>query len=353
MLGHSVAIISEMSASIPASFRKLVVKKLTPVFKEAVEIVQQDLIRPCNNEILIKNKYVGINASDVNMAAGRYFSQNRSLPFGLGFESIGEIVDVGEKVAELKIGESVMHMSYGAFSEYVYTPEEEVISVASAKPELLPLLVSGATASLSLDKCGHIVPGEKVLITAAAGGTGHIAVQWAKNVGCYVIGTCSTQEKVKFLEDIGCDRPINYNQECLNDVLTKEYPGGIDVIWETIGEETFNILSKHLAVKGRLVIAGAISKYIESKLSYRMKNDLPMQLLLQSATLSGFLLPHFKSDIPHYLSLLVRLMHEKKIKLFIDDGSSQEKPFNGLEDIVRAMEYLYSGKNKGKVIVAL
>lgn len=63
-------------------------------------------------------------------------------------------------------------------------------------------------------------------ITAAAGGTGQFAVQIAANMGCHVIGTCSSEEKVAFLKSIGCTRAINYKAENLDEVLTKEYPKG-------------------------------------------------------------------------------------------------------------------------------
>ncbi|XP_055935126.1 prostaglandin reductase-3-like [Argiope bruennichi] len=339
-----------MSFAIPRAFRKLIVRKLTPAFKDAIEIVQQNVVPPRSQEVLIKNKFLGINSSDISAAAGCYFTEKLTLPFEIGFEGIGEIVAVGDKVSELKYGQPVMHMKYGAFSEYVYVPEEDVIPIASANGSLLPLLVSGATASLSLDKCGLILPGDKVLITAAAGGSGHIAVQWAKNAGCHVIGTCSSEDKVKFLKSLGCDRPINSKEESLADILHNEYPDGVNVIWESTGGYMFDVLYKHLAIKGRMVIIEGIS---QEDLKKDLIKDLPTKLLQRSTMLSGFFLPHYKSDIPHYLSLLVRLLHEQSLKLLIDDGSSHGKPFKGLEDVSRAVEYLQSGKSKGKVIVHL
>ncbi|CAL1276070.1 unnamed protein product [Larinioides sclopetarius] len=342
-----------MSFAIPRVFKKLYVKKYTPAFKEAIEIVQQTVVPPRSHEVLIRNKFLGINSSDVSAVAGFYFPEKLTLPFEIGFEGIGEIVAIGDKVSELKYGQPVMHMKYGAFSEYVYVPEEDVIPIASANGSLLPLLVSGATASLSLDKCGLILPGDKVLITAAAGGAGHIAVQWAKNAGCHVIGTCSSEEKVKFLKGIGCDRPINDKEESLVDILHKEYPDGLNVIWESIGGEMSDTLFKHLAVKGRMVIIEGISQNTKEDLEKDVIKGLPTKLLQRSSMLSGFYLPHFKNDIPHYLSILVSLLHEQSLKPHIDDGSSHGKPFKGLEDVSRAIEYLQSGKCKGKVIVHL
>lgn len=339
---------------LPKLYKKLVVKKITPVFKEAVSTVVEPLVKPQDHEVLIRNRYVGINASDVNMAAGRYFSDGVSPPFGLGFEGLGEVADCGNGVSDLKPGQGVMYMSNNSFSEYVYLPEEDVIPIPLVKPDFIPLMVSGTTSALSLDKSGNISPGEKVLVTAAAGGTGHIAVQWAKHHGCHVIGTCSSKEKCDFLKSIGCDRPINYKAESLEDVLKTEYPNGIDVMWETIGGKMTELLLNHLAVKGRLIIVGAIANYQQKVASHVMASNLTYKLLLNSSSITGFFLPHYKADIPHYMSILVALVHEEKLKAQVDTGASTNAGiFQGIDDIPRAVEYLYGGKNKGKVVVTL
>ena len=92
---------------------------------------------------------------------------------------------------------------------------------------------------------------------------GHIGVQWAKKRGCHVIGMTSSEEKAKLLSELGADRIINYRTENLDQVLTKEYPEGVDVVWETIGGKVFETLFKHLAPKGRFVVVGGISGYKE------------------------------------------------------------------------------------------
>ena len=92
------------------------------------------------------------------------------------------------------------------------------------KPNYLIAYVNGLTASIALDKAGRIQKGEKVLITAAAGGTGQIAVQWAKHRGCYVIGMTSSADKAKYLQDLGADLVINYKDESLDTVLKERFP---------------------------------------------------------------------------------------------------------------------------------
>lgn len=109
---------------------------------------------------------------------------------------------------------------------------------------------------------------KKVLVTAAAGGVGHLAVKGAILRGAHVIGITSTEEKVAFLKSIGCMRAFNYNDSLFSHQIRTAYPDGIDVIWETIGGDTKAILFDHLAVKGRMVTLGSISDNLSKE-----KND--------------------------------------------------------------------------------
>jgi hypothetical protein len=105
---------------------------------------------------------------------------------------------------------------------------------------------------------------EVVLVTAAAGGTGHIAVQLAKLAGNHVIGTCSSEAKAQLLRELGCDREINYRTEDLDRVLKQEYPKGINLVFDCVGKEVFDTCVDNLAVRGRLVAIGFISEYAKN-----------------------------------------------------------------------------------------
>ncbi|GBM56789.1 Prostaglandin reductase 3 [Araneus ventricosus] len=235
-------------------------------------------------------------------------------------------------------------------------PVDEVYLIPELNPEYIVLLVSGATASIGLDKSARITAGEKVLITAAAGGAGHIAVQWAKAAGCYVIGTCSTEEKEKVLKELGCDRVINYKKEDLAEVLRKEYQSGIDVIWETIGGQVFETCIKNIANRGRIVIVGGISSY-KSEDSFMPKLDLsflPELLLFKSAAVLGFRRAAYRECFASYFKFLSESLQKGDLKTIIDNG---EKPagneFFGMEGIIKGVEHLHTGKSIGKVIARL
>ena len=261
---------------------------------------------------------------------------------------------MGSKCRNHQLGDAVVYMSGGTYSEYTVVPAKQTIPIPALKPDYVPLLVSGLTASLSLEKLGDLKKGEKVLVTAAAGGTGQFAVQLAHLAGCHVIGTCSTDEKVEFLRNLGCHRPVNYKREDLRSVLKKEYPEGLDVVYESVGGEVFNTCVKSLAVQGRVIIIGMITHYQQD--AFHVLPTIPVQqiLLTKSASLRGFLLFHFFHDVPAHAMKLIQLFQSGQLKSAVDLGqNSPNGPFIGINSIPDAVDYLYSARSIGKILVDL
>ena len=232
-------------------------------------------------------------------------------------------------------------------------PAKKAMAVPSAKPEFLTLLVSGATAYIALQRLGDLTGGETVLVTAAAGGTGQFAVQFAKRAGCHVVGTCSTDEKAGFLKSIGCDRPVNYASEDLGQVLRKEYPKGVDVVYESVGGGVFDLAVNTLATGGRLIVIGFISGYQSaSGVATVRGGTLPVKLLQKSASVRGFFLPHFLRDYKEALGSMMQMVAQGKLVCEVDCGDqAPEGRFVGLESVFRAVDHLYAGKNLGKIVV--
>ncbi|KAI1278729.1 putative quinone oxidoreductase [Halotydeus destructor] len=336
-------------------YKQLVVKRHSPDFRNAVEIVEVDLRKPGADEVLIKNKFVGVNASDINYCSGRYDATLKP-PHQVGFESIGTVEEAGTE-SKFEKGQHVLFTALRAkaFSEYTYATNKELVPVPEIRPEYLNLMAVGLTAAIGLDEIGRISKGEKVLITAAAGGVGHIAVQWAKLKGCEVIGTCSSEEKSKELKKIGCDHVINYHKEDLKTAI-KQFPGGIDVIWDTIGGEATEMFVNALAVKGRLVIVGAISGYKGEGTGFPLVNipDLPLKLLTKSRVMAGFFWPDYAKSNKKYFMELLQKHSNGEIKFWYDDGTkSADGKFIGMDGIYRAVEHLHNKHNTGKVVVEL
>jgi len=343
------------SIKLPTSFRRLVVNKLTNNFREAatIETIQMDAFLKSlpAGYVVVKNHYCGINASDINFSAGRYDPRHKP-PMYPGFESVGQIVAHAPDLKSVKLGSAVAVMQYGAFAEYQMVPVKSTIPLPNVQKEILALMATGLTSSLALEHMGRMTHSEKVLVTAAAGGAGQIAVRLAKLAGNYVIGTCSSDDKVAMLKELGCDRVINYKKEDLATVLKKEFPKGVDIVYESVGGDFLKICFENLAVKGRLIVIGAMSNYkgnsSSNQMSSVMTDVVPTYPLLNgSRTVSGFFLNHYVQDFSKHLTKLIQLVQKGDLKPFLDDK------FNGIEQVFDAVDYLQSGKNIGKVLVNL
>jgi hypothetical protein len=344
---------SQVVQSNGGKYRRIACHTLSTNFRESTHIVEElfpSTLAP--NQVLIENHFLGINASDINFTNGRY-GPTAKLPFPCGFECIGQVKAVGSRVRKLKPGDAAVLMKFGSFSEFMIAQEDEVIKIPVLSKYVLPTIVCGATASIALDEVGEMRSGETVLVTAAAGSTGQFAVQLAKLAGNHVIGTCSSQVKVEYLKSLGCDRVINYREEDIAQVLRKEYPKGVDVVFESVGGSVFDAAAKNLAIKGRLIVVGAISGY-QNDTAWKKENaskpgmPLSTKLLTKSASVRGFFLNHYhsKSSIhARKLSTLIR-------KGLMNPGVDPTK-FMGLGQVADALDYMYERKNIGKLIVSL
>ncbi|XP_076991323.1 prostaglandin reductase 3 [Tamandua tetradactyla] len=343
-------------SAIPQAMQKLVVTRLSPNFREAVSLrLDCPVPLPGDGDLLIRNRFVGVNASDINYSAGRY-DPSAKPPFDAGFEGLGEVVALGLTAsARYTVGQAVAYVAPGSFAEYVVVPAAVATAVPALKPEYLALLVSGTTAYISLQELGALSPGKTVLVTAAAGGTGQFAVQLAKKAKCRVLGTCSSDEKSGFLKSIGCDRPINHRTEDVGSVLRQEHPDGVDVVYESVGGALFDLAVDALATKGRLLIIGFLSGYQSPKgLPPVRAGALPAKLLKKSACVQGFFLNHYlsrhRAALDHLLEMYAR--GELACKVDLGDGSPEGR-FSGLESVFHAVDYMYMGKNTGKIVVEL
>lgn len=326
-------------------YKKLVATSFSTDFREAAEIVEEEVPEPGPQEVLVRNKYAAVNATDVNISAGRY-EPGATPPLELGVEAAGVVVDAGEEVKHLQDGDSVVTSTLGGgYREYNVVHASNVIQVPQPSPEALSIMVSGLTASIALEEAGDLAHDETVLVTAAAGGTGQYAVQLAKQAGNHVIGTCGTEEKAAFLDELGCDRPIHYREEDVGQVLAEEYPDGVDLIYESVGGDLFDVCVNALARRGRLLSIGYVSEYKDGPEKIT-RERIYTTLIDKSASLRGFFLPHFAEHFRSHMNKLLRQHRSGSLDIYVDDTN-----FEGIEEVPDAVEYLQSGKSMGKVVV--
>jgi NADPH-dependent curcumin reductase CurA len=330
---------------LPATYRKVVATTLSRNFRAATEVIEAALPAPQPGEVVIRNLFAGVNASDVNITAGVYFA-SPTLPFDTGVEATGEIVALGDDVTHLRIGDHVLTVGIGGgYREYQVANATTVIPIPQASAELTAVSVGALSASMALEIGGGMGNGETVLITAAAGGVGHFAVQLAKQAGNHVIGVCSTAEKAALLRELGCDRVIAYREADLDAVLRAEYPNGIDLVLEGAGGPLFDTCVQHLAKRGRLVTIGFISEYGSGPQSITAPR-LYHTLLWKSATVRGFLFSDYADHIPAHMGRMMQMLGEGTLHSAVDPTE-----FRGVDAVVDAVEHLQAGRNTGKVIV--
>ncbi|GMH03280.1 hypothetical protein Nepgr_005119 [Nepenthes gracilis] len=353
-LKRRFSVIAPQEVQIPQSFEKIVVHTLSHNFRKATMTVRAPLRLPITpNHVFVKIVYAGVNASDVNFSSGHYFDGNKNLtgrlPFDAGFEAVGIIAALGESVHDLKIGMSAAVMMFGCYAEFMTVPSKYVLPVPRPDPEVVAMLSSGLTASIALEKAAQRDSGKVVLVTAAAGGTGQFAVQLAKLAGNTVVATCGGQEKAKLLKNLGVDRVIDYLNEDIKTILKKEFPNGIDIIYESVGGKMFDLCINALAIFGQMIVIGMISQY-QHEHGWEPHNypGLCEKLLKKSQTLTGFFLVQYSGLWRQHLDKLFHLFSSGKLKVTIDP-----KSFVGLHSVADAVEYLHSGKSMGKVMVCV
>ncbi|KAL6846276.1 hypothetical protein ACP4OV_023724 [Aristida adscensionis] len=343
------------SIQTPEFFEKIVVHTLSHNFRNATRLDRVQLRLPIKaHNVLVKIIYAGVNASDVNFSSGRYFSGNAKeaaahLPFDTGFEAVGIVASVGESVKHIKVGTPVALMTFGTYAEFMLVPAKLLLPIPRPDPEIVAMLTSGLTASIALEKAGQMASGQVVLVTAAAGGTGQFAVQLAKLAGNKVVATCGGESKSVLLASLGADRVINYRNENIKHVLKKEFPRGVDIIYESVGGEMFDLCLNALAVYGRLIVIGMISQYQgEHGWKPQYYAGLCEKILGKSQTVTGFFLIQYAHLWQNHLDKLFSLYASGKLKVFLDP-----KKFLGVASVADAVEYLHSGRSVGKVVVCI
>ncbi|MQY34122.1 2-haloacrylate reductase [Streptomyces sp. RB17] len=204
---------------------------------EVLKEVRVERPKPGPNQVLVRVRAAGVNPTDwKHRATGGFLGQP---PFVLGWDVSGEVAETGIGVAAFEPGDEVFGMlpypyGHGSHAEYVIAPVRALThkpaSIDHTQAAALPLV--SLTAWQALTEHADVRPGQRVLIHAAAGGVGHVAVQIAKARGAYVIGTASSG-KHDFLREIGVDEPLDYRATDVTEAVRD-----VDVVLDTLGGDT-------------------------------------------------------------------------------------------------------------------
>ncbi len=243
--------------SIPATMRAL--QQTTLNGPQDIRLLTDAPVpSPGQGEVLIGIAAAGVNFADISRANGTFHGGPQA-PYLAGFEAAGEVVALGEAVTGVRPGTRVTGVGYGAFAEYMVLPAAAALPVPDGwtPEEALGLTVNWPTALAALRPLGRIAAGETVLVHAAAGATGQVAVTLAKHYGATVIGTASPS-KHEVVMALGADHVVDsLDGDLATEVLRLTGGAGADLVLESAGGATFDAsLAVAKPVTGRIVVYG-------------------------------------------------------------------------------------------------
>lgn len=226
---------------------------------EVLTLGEHDPGLPGPGQVRVRVEAAGVNFIDVYFRTGLY---PRPLPFVAGLEGAGRVESVGEG-APFAPGDRVAWASVpGSYAEVVMAPAASLVVVPDAvgAETAAAVMLQGMTAHYLAHGVRDTAPGDVALVHAAAGGTGLLLVQTLKAAGAVVIGTCSTDEKVAGVRTAGGDRVVRYDREDVVQAVREQTQGrGADVVYDSVGRDTFEASLRSLRPRGLLVLFGQSS----------------------------------------------------------------------------------------------
>ncbi len=309
---------------------------------EVMRLEEVETPTPGPGEVLIKVAAAGINYADLAQRRGAYLTRTRT-PMTLGFEVAGTIAAPGPGVAGPAVGTRVVAFVDGGCAEYAVASATNVVPI----PESLDFAhaaafpVQGLTAYLTLRESGQLHAGESVLVNAAAGGVGTLAVQLARLMGAgKVIGTASNEQKLDLVRSLGADAAINYTQDDWVEQVKQATGGrGADIVLEVVGGTIAQQSLQCLAPFGRLVVIGAASG--------ERPEFSGVQLMYKNQAVIGFWLTAWLSRPDRIAAAIIELMQ------YLASGSLQiivGQTFP-LAEAAEAHRTIAERKTMGKVVL--
>lgn len=228
---------------------------------EVIQWVDIDLPDPGPGEVRIRTTAVGLNFIEVYQRTGLY---PLKLPSGLGGESVGLVEAVGPGVASFAVGDRVGTFGpvIGSYATHRNLPADSLIKLPDSVDDrtAAAILLKGCTTEFLIERCAKVQPDWTVLVHAAAGGVGHLAVGWLKAIGATVIGTVGSADKAERARLAGADHVIQYREHDIAESV-REITGGVGahVVLDGVGAATWEASLKSTARRGLIVSYGNAS----------------------------------------------------------------------------------------------
>ena len=309
---------------------------------EVLKLETINLDKPNPDEVLIEHKAIGLNFIDTYHRSGLYPIE---LPSGIGVEGAGIIKKIGSKVKDFSIGDRVAYAGtpLGAYSSERNYPTKNLVKIPDGIDfnTAATLMIKGLTTFYLLHKTYPVSSNETILFHAAAGGVGQIFTQWAKSLGCKVIGTVGSDEKMSIAKKNGCDFVINYSKEDFAKKVLEFTKGeGVPAVYDGVGKKTLEGSIKCLKKRGIMISFGNASGPITNIDIKKMIQ--PKGLYFTRPSMAQYL--ETKDEIKEGADQLFEKLKLGKIKIEI------YKKYR-LDEVVEAHKDLESRKITGPAVI--
>jgi NADPH-dependent curcumin reductase CurA len=311
---------------------------------DCFELKEETLAAPAEGQVLVRVEHISIDAwISTMLGAG---SLHGALPIGATIPGLGVGRVVASADASLQVGDAVFG-PVGA-QTHLLAPaavfRKLTLGNVAARSYLGVLgLTTGITAWVGLVTIGGLKATDTVVVSAAAGATGSVACEIARNRGARVIGIAGGADKVRYLEDeLGIAAGIDYKSEDVGKRIAELAPQGVNLFFDNVGGTILDAVLDNIAPEARVVICGAMSQY--PRLDQVTGPSRYLKLAERNASMRGFTVDYWTSAHPQAEAEIGTWLDEGKFKL-------REEVLEGIERFPEAMLLLYAG-HVGKLMVA-
>lgn len=311
---------------------------------EVLELVDLEPPTPTEGVARIEVEGADVNFADILQCQGQY-QVKLDPPFVPGMGVAGRIVESGPGCS-LAVGQRVVGSTrgpWGAFAEHAFVAPDDVHPLPDAVSgvEAAGLHVTYGTAWFALHQRGQLAPGESVLVLAGAGGVGSAAIQMAKAHGCWVLAAAGGPDKVEVCRQLGADVAIDYRDGDLYDEVMEATSGrGVDVVYDPVGGDYFDIARRLVAWEGRLLVVGFASGTIPSAPA---NHALVKNYSVVGVHMGGYR-GRDNATLDRCYDEVYRMLVDGAISPLISEQM-------GLADVPRALKLLADRKTTGRLVI--
>ncbi len=308
---------------------------------------EEPVAEPGDGELLVRNLYLSLDPANRGWMTGR---KTYIDPVGIGDVMFGSTIAVVESSRHQDFQPGEIVSGFLGWQDYALASPRALVKLPPELPVPLEDYFAvfghvGMTAYFGLLDVGRPAEGETLVVSAAAGAVGSLVGQLGKLHGCRVVGIAGSDEKCSWLTaELGFDAAVNYRREPVAEALAASCPEGIDVYFDNVGGEILEAALSGINDRARIVVCGMISQYnaIEPPPGPRNLGNL----LIHRARMEGFIVLDYFLRASEAIDALGAWVSEGRLRYRVH-------VVEGLEEAPAALNYLFDGRNKGKLIIKL